>query len=66
MNMSDETLPQRVTDAVSAVCPNDGISFGNLQDKASWHVIPHPTIAATPEQLAAAQSVIDEFSLEVA
>jgi hypothetical protein len=64
--MSDEaqTLQERVTNAVSAVCPNDGISFGNLTDKHSWSIQFCPE--ATPEQLAAAQSVIDEFSLEVA
>lgn len=53
-----------VTNQVIEVCPIDGISFGKLNDKATWRIDYKPE--ATDQQKQAAQSVIDNFVWDAA
>ncbi len=54
---------QKLHNAISAVCPIHGVSIGNTTDKATWAF--HPTEAATIEQIAAAQAIIDAVDLSI-
>lgn len=46
-------------EAIASVCPIDGVSIGDKNDKTKWRVSYKPE--ATPQQLTAAQGVIDAF-----
>jgi hypothetical protein len=50
-----------VENAVKAAVPIVGIRFGNINDKTTWVI--QFTDAATPQQRAAAQAVVDAFLL---
>jgi hypothetical protein len=52
----DQTALQ-LHDAIEKVCPITGVSVGNLDDRLTW--VFHPTPEATPEQIQAAQHIID-------
>jgi hypothetical protein len=45
--------------AIKAVCPIHGISFGKLEDKKTWEI--HFIDEATEEQKLAANKVMNEF-----
>jgi hypothetical protein len=47
--------------AIAAVCPIQGVSIGNLADKATWRIDYDP--AATAPQKQAAQAVITSFNV---
>lgn len=49
----------RLDQAVSAVAPIDGVSIGDINDRATWVVFFKPE--ATPGQVVAAQNVINTF-----
>lgn len=53
-----------IHEAVAAVAPIDGVSIGTLSDKQTWTVCFKEE--ATTEERAAAQTVIDNFSVETA
>ena len=55
------TIQQTITEAVSAVAPIHGISFGKANDKATWSV---QYKDATPEQVAAGDAVLAAFDME--
>lgn len=59
-----KTASQILNDAISSVCPVDGVSVGYPADKSTWRVDYSPS--ATPEQLAAANTIIDSFDIETA
>ncbi len=48
--------------AIKAVCPIDGISFGKLDDPATWTIQYNPTSPPTPEQEQAALSLISSLT----
>jgi len=54
---------KKLHNAVAAVCPINGVSVGNESDKATWSFVTSET--ATPEQIAAAQAVIDAADLSI-
>lgn len=51
----------RMHDAVAAVCPILGISFGSLSDKKTWRINFAPD--ATPAQMRAAQEAVDALDV---
>jgi hypothetical protein len=53
------TLETQFDQAVKAVCPISGVSFGNLADKATWVIQFKPE--ATAQQIADAEAVKDAF-----
>ena len=53
-----------VHEAIAAVCPIDGVLFGDLADKATWRIDFSPE--ATDEQKARAQDALDAYDLNVA
>ena len=53
----------KLENQIKAVCPVEGISIGDASDKTTWAF--HPTEAATTEQIAAAQAVIDNADLSI-
>lgn len=55
--------PVKLHNAIVAVCPINGISIGNASDKTTWAF--KATEAATTEQIAAAQAVIDAADLSI-
>ncbi len=46
-------------DKISAICPIDGVSIGDPQNKSTWRV--DYSQGATPQQIAAAQAVVAAF-----
>ena len=60
--LNEKTIQAQITDAVMAVCPIDGISFGNMDDKTSWVIQFRPE--ATPAQRVAGQAVIDNWPMD--
>lgn len=54
--MLEDILDQEI----KKVCPIDGISFGDVNDRSTWKI--HPTAQATPEQITAAQAALDSFT----
>lgn len=50
---------QALHEAIAAVCPIDGVSVGRWDDRLMWRVNYKPE--ATPDQKAAAQTVVDTF-----
>lgn len=50
---------QDLNTAISAVCPIDGVSIGRWNDRATWRI--DFKSEATPDQRAAAQTVINTF-----
>jgi len=48
---------------INAVCPNSGIYIGNENDKTTWTF--KASEVATPEQIAAAQAIIDAVDLSI-
>jgi len=55
--------PGKLYNAVAAVCPINGISIGDKNDKTTWTFNALET--ATDEQIAAAQAVIDNADLSI-
>ena len=55
------TIIVQAHNAIAAVCPIHGISFGRPADKATWRI--DFDDAATPEQRAAAQAVLEGYDL---
>lgn len=53
------SLQQKATTAVAAVCPIHGISFGKLDDKATWRI--NFKDEATADQRAAAEAALKIF-----
>ena len=53
----------KLHNAVAVVCPISGISIGDATDKTTWTF--KATESATAEQIAAAQSVIDNADLSM-
>lgn len=53
-----------VHEAIAAVCPIDGVMFGDLADKATWRIDFSPE--ATDEEKARAQDALDAYDLNVA
>ena len=49
----------KLDQAITAVCPIDGVSIGRWNDRASWEIQFRPE--ATDEQKAAAHAVMDTF-----
>lgn len=47
--------------AITAVCPINGISIGNILDKSTWRI--DFTVGATQNQKNAAQSILDSFDV---
>lgn len=54
------TLQEDIDKQLKLLAPIDGISFGNLEDKATWSIQFNPS--ATPEQQAAAQAWLHAFN----
>jgi hypothetical protein len=54
------TLQEYIDQQLKLLAPVDGVSFGNLDDKATWRISFNP--AATPAQQAAAQAWLDAFN----
>ena len=52
----------KLHNAIAAICPVDGVSVGNATDKSTWIFWPNE---ASPEQIAAAQAVIDNADLSI-
>ena len=50
-----------LSDAISAVCPIQGVSMGRAQDKSTWRIDFDPS--ATDTQKAAAQTVVQNFDV---
>lgn len=48
--------------AIAAVCPIDGVSMAKLEDRSTWRIDIRRD--ATPEQIAAAKSVVSTFDLD--
>lgn len=48
-------------DAINQVCPITGVSIGTLSDRTTWRFTPSP--AATGQQKAAAQTLIDTWDI---
>jgi hypothetical protein len=48
--------------AIELVCPIVGVSVGRWSDKSTWRIDPKPE--ATPEQIALANAVVANFSIE--
>lgn len=59
-----KSIQAQVDEALRAVCPVDAVSFGKINDKATWVLQFAPT--ATDPQKAAAQAVIDAFDVGAA
>lgn len=57
-------ITSAIQKAVNAVCPNTGMSFPKINDKATWLV--RFTPEATQEQKDAAQAAIDAFDIATA
>lgn len=55
------TIPTLIHNAVSAVCPIDGVSIGNFSDKTTWKV--QFSASATSAQKIAAQTAINNFDI---
>lgn len=55
------TISILIHSAVSAVCPIDGISIGDLSDKSTWKV--NAKSFATQAELIAAQTAINNFNV---
>ena len=53
--------PSEITDAIRQVCPIDGVSFGDISNKATWQVA--YSAHATEAQRTAAQNGIAEIDL---
>lgn len=49
----------KLDEAVKRVCPISGVSIGRRDDRSTW--VAHADPEATPEQIEAAQAVIDGF-----
>jgi hypothetical protein len=58
-----DKLPNLIHKAIAAVCPIDGISIDDINNKSSW-MVNAPT--ATQAQITAAQGVINTFDLAAA
>ena len=52
-----------VHEAIAAVCPIDGVLFGDLADKATWRIDFSPN--ATEEEKARAKAALDAYDLSV-
>ena len=52
-------LQAEIQQRIDAVCPNEGMSFGKLEDKSTWEI--HFDEKATEEQKAKAKEVLDSF-----
>jgi len=55
--------PSKLHNAIAAVCPINGASAENESDKKTWFF--YAEKSATPEQISAAQSVIDNVDLSI-
>ncbi len=53
------TIAAKLDAAIKAVCPIHGVSIGRKNDKQTWRI--DFKDEATPEQMAAARSVVDSF-----
>lgn len=56
-------MSTKLHNAIAAVCPIEGISIGDKNDKSTWTISFKET--ATTEQFAAAQAVIDNADLSI-
>jgi len=55
-------IASKLNDAIRAVCPIQGVSIGNKDDKQTWRI--DFKDEATTEQRAAAADVVDAFTID--
>lgn len=53
------TVAQRLVEAISVVCPIDGVSLGDLADKTTWRI--DYKASATQQQRSDARTVLTNF-----
>lgn len=56
------SLINTLTASITAVCPIDGLSIGNVNDKKTWRIDFSPN--ATPDQQTAALQIINDFIID--